>query len=208
MAQGLLGNTFLMCSIASFALGIYSFTLPRTPPLPKPEQQARLRDFLGLDALGLLRHKNFVVFFVSSILICIPLAFYYQNANQFSNRESGRQRYRQADHRSDVGSGVHVFDPGIPQDLRDENHPAAGHARLGLAGIYCLLLAIAHELGFMLLIGIALHGACYRLLFCLQARFTTDSKAGAQHKPPPQGLITLATYGVGMLVGFWAGRPH
>jgi len=31
-----------MCSIASIALGIYSFTLPRTPPLPKPEEQARL----------------------------------------------------------------------------------------------------------------------------------------------------------------------
>jgi len=109
MAQGLLGNTFLMCSIASFALGIYSFTLPRTRPA-KPEQQARLRDFLGLDALGLLRHKNFVVFFVSSILICIPWRSTIRTPIS-SNRESGRQRYRQADHRSDVGSGVHVFDP-------------------------------------------------------------------------------------------------
>src|SRR5579864_8055663 len=32
ISQGMLRNTFLMCSLASFALGLYSFTLPRTPP--------------------------------------------------------------------------------------------------------------------------------------------------------------------------------
>ena len=31
----------------------------------------------------LLKRRNFAVFFAASILICIPLAFYYQNANQF-----------------------------------------------------------------------------------------------------------------------------
>jgi nucleoside transporter len=82
LTQGLLGDTFLMCSIASFVLGIYSFTLPRTPPLQNPGER-HLGSLLGLDALVLLRQRNFVVFFAASILICIPLAFYYQNANQF-----------------------------------------------------------------------------------------------------------------------------
>src|SRR5207244_11600461 len=77
IARGALRNTFLMCSIASFALGLYSFTLPRTPPLPQPSQGSRLRQFLGVDALVLLRESNFLVFFHASILICIPLAFYY-----------------------------------------------------------------------------------------------------------------------------------
>ena len=75
ISRGLLRNTFLMGSLASFALGVYSFTLPRTPPQPRAAGPVRLSQLLGLDALVLLRDRNFAVFFAASILICIPLAF-------------------------------------------------------------------------------------------------------------------------------------
>jgi len=60
----------------------------------------------------------------------------------------------------------------------------------------------AGETGFMLLIGIALHGVCYDFFF-VSGQIYTDSKAGENVKSAAQGLITLATYGLGMLVGFW-----
>jgi nucleoside transporter len=202
IAQGLLSNTFLMCSIASLALGVYSFTLPRTPPPPRPEEPARLGRLLGLDALVLLRHRNFVLFFAASILICIPLAFYYQNANQFLTEihvanATGKQTIGQM---SEV-----MFMFLIPVFLRTFGMKTT--LLLGMLAWVCryLLFAFgnAHELGFMLLIGIALHGACYDFFF-VSGQIYTDSKAGARHKGAAQGLITLATYGVGMLVGFWA----
>ena len=202
MTQGALSNTFLMCSVASFALGIYSFTLPRTPPLPRSEEPARRARVLGLDALALLRHQNFVVFFVASILICIPLAFYYQNANQFLTEiqvanATGKQTIGQM---SEV-----LFMLLIPVFLKTFGMKTT--LLIGMLAWACryVLFAFgnAHELGFLLLLGIALHGACYDFFF-VSGQIYTDSKAGAQHKAAAQGLITLATYGIGMLVGFWA----
>jgi MFS family permease len=54
----------------------------------------------------------------------------------------------------------------------------------------------------MLIAGIALHGMCYDFFF-VSGQVFTDSKAGPRYKSAAQGLITLATYGVGMLIGFW-----
>src|SRR5258708_32871701 len=83
LAGGMLRHTFTMCAAASLVLGLYSFTLPKTPPRIQAGRQVTVRDMLGLDALALLRDRNFLVFFIASILICVPLAFYYQYANLF-----------------------------------------------------------------------------------------------------------------------------
>ena len=82
IAEGLLANTFLVTSIASFVLGIFSFLLPKTPPKNR-DAKVSISDILGLDALKLLKDKNFLVFFLSSVLTLHPLAFYYQNTNPF-----------------------------------------------------------------------------------------------------------------------------
>ena len=202
ISQGMLRNTFLMCSLASFVLGLYSFTLPRTPPLPRSDAPRRLSQLLGLDALVLLRDRNFAVCFAASILICILLAFYYQNANQFLTEihvanATGKQTIGQM---SEV-----LFMLAIPLFLR-----SFGMKTTLLVGMFAwacryLLFAFgnAGELAFMLIVGIALHGVCYDFFF-VSGQIYTDSKAGAQHKAAAQGLITLATYGLGMLIGFSA----
>jgi nucleoside transporter len=200
LAAGLLRNTFTMAAAASLVLGIFSFTLPATPP-QKADAGGGLRDALGLDALALLRDRNFLIFFAASILICIPLAFYYQHANQFLTEiqvanAAGIQTLGQV---SEVGFMLLV--PFFLKRFGMKLTLLLG--MLAWAARYVLFAyGNAGELVFMLIVGIALHGVCYDFFF-VSGQVFTDSKAGPRYKSAAQGLITLATYGVGMLIGFW-----
>jgi nucleoside transporter len=195
----LLRNTFTMAAAASVALGVFSFTLPSTPP--QRSAGGGLREALGLDALALLRDRNFLIFFAASILICIPLAFYYQHANQFLTEievanAAGIQTLGQV---SEVGFMLLV--PFFLKRFGMKLTLLIG--MLAWAARYVLFAyGNAGELVFMLIVGIALHGVCYDFFF-VSGQVFTDSKAGPQYKSAAQGLITLATYGVGMLIGFW-----
>jgi nucleoside transporter len=200
IARGALRNTFMMCGIASLLLGGYSLTLPKTPPAGG--SNTRLSDVLGLEALRLLANRNFLIFFVSSILICIPLAFYYQNANLFLTElhvpnATGKQTLGQM---SEV-----VFMLLIPLFLNRFGMKTTLLVGMLAWAVRYLLFAFgnAGDLVSLLLIGIALHGVCYDFFF-VSGQIYIDSKAGPQIKSAAQGLITLATYGAGMLIGFWA----
>lgn len=201
ISQGMLKNTFLMASTASAVLGIFSFFLPATPPKIAKGEKLGISEMLGLDALQLLKDRNYAIFFISSILICIPLAFYYQNANPFLSEigvanPTGKMTIGQM---SEVFFmlllPIFLLRYGIKKTL--------------LVGMLAWVLRYAlFAFGdpdgglYMLILGIALHGICYDFFF-VSGQIYTDSKAGDKFKSAAQGLITLATYGIGMLVGFW-----
>ncbi len=200
IGNGLLANTFLMTAIASALLGIFSFTLPKTPPSGKGEKVS-VSDILGLDALKLLKDRNFLVFFLSSVLICIPLAFYYQNLSPFLT-ESGVENSTALASIGQVSEVVFML-------LLPFFFKKYGFKKTILVGMLAwtlryLLFAFGDtgDLFFMVITGIVLHGICYDFFF-VSGQIYTDSKAGEKVKSAAQGLITLATYGVGMLVGFY-----
>lgn len=201
--EGMLRNTFLMASIASLVLGLFSFLLPKTPPLKHDTSEKQsISSILGLDAIKLLRDRNFLVFFLSSVLICIPLAFYYQNANWFLT-EVGMENPTGKMTIGQVSEALFLL-------LLPLFFTRFGFKKTILLGMLAWVLRYvlfaygnAGELTFMLIAGIALHGICFDFFF-VSGQIYTDAKAGAKYKSAAQGLITLATYGVGQLIGFWA----
>ena len=201
IGKGMLSNTFLMVSVASGILGIFSFTLPKTPPSIAKDEKVRLSDILGLDALKLLKDRNFLVFFLSSVLICIPLAFYYQNISPFLTEYKVENSTAWAS----LGQVSEVlFMLLLPFFFKTYGFKKTILFGMLAWGIRYLLFAYGNsgDLFFMIVLGIALHGICYDFFF-VSGQIYTDSKAGEKVKSAAQGLITLATYGVGMLVGFW-----
>lgn len=201
VSEGSLRNTFLMAGIASVVLGIFSFTLPATPPTIFKGEKVTFSDILGLDALKLLNNKNFLIFFISSILICIPLAFYYQNANLFLS-ELGMENPTGKMTIGQISEVLFLL-------LLPVFFSRFGFKKTILVGMVAWAIRYTlfaygnvNELASMLLVGIALHGICYDFFF-VSGQIYTNSKAGDKYKSAAQGLITLATYGAGMLIGFW-----
>ncbi|HET6995346.1 MAG TPA: nucleoside permease, partial [Chitinophagaceae bacterium] len=193
-----LATTFIIAAVASAVLGLMSFTLPDTPPKAKGTQTT-FAQVMGADALVLFKNKDFVIFFISSILICIPLSFYYSFTNLFLT-EVGMKNVTSNMTWGQVSEALFIL--AIPFFFK----------RLGVKWMIAIGM-IAWTIRFvlfgygdagpglwMLFAGIVLHGVCFDFFF-VTGQIYTDSKADVKIQSSAQGLITMATYGVGMWIG-------
>ncbi|MGP5412966.1 nucleoside permease [Brachybacterium paraconglomeratum] len=203
-AGGALENTFVMAAIGSALLGVYAFTLPHTPPETTGDR-VTVRDVLGLDALALLKSRSYLVFFLASILICIPLAFYYNFTNLYLN-EIGVQSAAAVQSLGQVSEALFLL--VMPLMLRK-----LGVKWTLLIGMLAWALRYAlfafgdaGSLLWLVIIGLVLHGVCYDFFF-VAGQIYTDRFAPKHVRSAAQGLISLATYGVGLLIGSLISGP-
>ncbi|MFM7511400.1 MAG: nucleoside permease [Bacteroidota bacterium] len=198
--SGSLDQTFKIAALVSLVLGVYSFSLPNTPP-PKAGTKTTVGEIIGADAIGLLKDKNYLVFFMASLLICIPLAFYYQETNLFLN-EVGVKNAASKMTMGQMSETIFLF-------LMPFFFSRLGVKKMLLIGMAAWVIRYLC-FGFgdvdagvgLLYAGIILHGICYDFFF-VTGQIYTDQRAGEKIRSSAQGMITLATYGAGMLVGFW-----
>ena len=193
-------NTFKLAAGVSVVLGFFSFTLPDTPP-PRKGTKTTFGEIVGLEAIGLLKDRNFLIFFLSSLLLCIPLAFYFQETNIFLNElklegAAGKMAFGQMSEAIFL-----VLMPLFFVRLGVKKMMLIG---MGAWVVRYLLFAYGNAGSgvWMLYTGIILHGICYDFFF-VTGQIYTDERAGERIRSSAQGMITLATYGVGMLIGFW-----
>lgn len=184
---------------ASIVMGIYCFTLPNTPPQAKGES-ASIGKLLGLDAWQLMRDRSFFILIISSLLISIPLSFYYAFANPFLN-ESGMEYTAAIMGVGGQGTEV-IFLFLMPFFFRK-----VGVKWMIVLGMLCWVIRYVlfaygnnEELIFMFYIGILLHGLCYDFFF-VTGQIYVDKAAPKAVRSSAQGLITLVTYGIGMYIG-------
>ena len=212
MGWGDKATIFYVSMITALGIGIFSFTLPNTPPtISGPVSVGQI---VGKDSFVLFKDRSFLIFFISSILICIPLSFYYALGNP-----SITDYYKDAFIAANPGQA-------LPLTFFVENKMSLGQAsevlfmlllplaysRFGIKNILIIALLAwivrfmffgygnAGNNEWMLYAGIILHGICFDFFF-VSGMIYTDKKAGDKIKSQAQGLISLATYGVGMFIG-------
>lgn len=202
--SGELALTFRTAAIVSAILGLFSFSLPDTPPMKKG-QKTSVGDILGIDAIKLLAKPSYRLFFIASIAICIPLSFYYNFTNPFLNEigmesAAGKQSLGQVSELLFM-----VLMPLFFVRLGVKKMLALGMLAWVLRYIFFAYGNVEANY-WMLIAGILLHGICYDFFF-VTGQIYTDRLAGERFKSAAQGLITLGTYGIGMLIGSLLSGP-
>src|SRR6266446_6232520 len=183
---------------ASILLGLFCFSLPHTPP-PGRGQPVSLRSISGLDALKQLGDRPFYVFITASLLLCIPLAVYYN----FTQLFLGAAKVQRIAATQTLGQFSETFFMLIMPML----FLRLGVKKMLLMGMgawalrYALFALAAPDAVFwMIALGILLHGPCYDFFF-VTGQIYVDKKSTPAVRGQAQGFLVLVTYGVGMLIG-------
>ncbi len=193
-----LGFTFKMAAVASAALGLLSFFLPDTPPKAKGSKST-FAQILGADAFVLLRDRSFTIFFIASVLICIPLSFYYSLTNLFLT-DAGMKNVTSNMTFGQFSEAFFILlIPFFFRRLGVKWMIAFGMVAWTVRFL-CFGFGNAGPGEWMLFAGIILHGVCFDFFF-VTGQIYTDSKAGVKIQSSAQGMITMATYGIGMWIG-------
>lgn len=185
---------------ASLLMALYSFTLPDTPPLARGTQ-FQWSHVIPVESVRLLKRRSMAVFALSSLLICIPLQFYYAFTNLYLN-EIGVQN---AAGKMTGGQMSEVLCMLlIPWFFRRLG--VKYMLALGMLAWVVRYVAFAYgdadALVWMLWTGIVLHGICFDFFFVV-GQIYIDREAPPTLRAATQGLITFLTYGCGMFIGAW-----
>ena len=191
-------DQFYLAIGASAVMGLYSFTLPNTPP-PAKGTPFSASQAIGLDAMSLLKDRSFFVFMIGSFLICIPLAFYYQMAARFIT-DAGMENPAA---KMTLGQMSEVlFMLALPIFLK-----LYGIKTTLLVGMIAWVVRYAmfsfgadDGVVWMMIGGILLHGICYDLFF-VTGQIYTDKIAPPEIRSQAQGMLVFFTLGLGMFIG-------
>jgi nucleoside transporter len=197
---------FYLAGASSIAFGLFSLTLPHTPPR-KTGADVSLGEVLGLDALALLKKPAFAIFIACMFLICIPLYFYFVMMSIYLTELRWEQIAAKMT-LAQVSDVVFLF--LLPVFLT-----RLGYKTTIVIGIlawvlrYFALAGSVHATGLqapLIFAAIGVHGVCYDFLF-IAGQLYVDAEANERIRGAAQGFIAFILWGAGAFIGtLLAGR--
>lgn len=194
-----MSDCLALAGVMAFLLGIFSFTLPHTPP-----QKNAANPLAFLDALKMLKDRNFAVFMIISFVVATELQFYYMLTAPFLTNDMGIDS-------SKVPAVLTIAQAAefiVMGFLLPYLLPKIGVRKAMVIGIlawpirYIIFAAGAsfHALKPLVIAALSLHGFCYVFFFVVGFIYV-DQIAHKDIRASAQSLVALIVLGAGTYVG-------
>ncbi len=196
------GDTLFLAGILSIIMGIQSFGLPHTPP-----KKEGVKPWAFVEALKMMKDKNFSIFIAITFVVATELEFYYILTAPFltSQKIAISAKYVPA-----VMTIAQVAEIFVMAYLLSRFLKRFGMRNtLAIGAIAWPIRYIIFAIGkpaWLVIASLTLHGFCY-VFFFVAAFIYVDKVAPADIRASAQSLIAIIALGLGRFLGsLFAGK--
>lgn len=186
-------DLLVIAAITSVIMGIFSFTLPHTPP-----KKSKEKPFAFLEALSLLKDKNFFIFIFISFIVTTELQFYYIPTAPFLEDMGATTAWLTA-----IKTTAQIAEVIVLLFLLHISIKKLGIRKTMLIGILAwpiryLLFCIPNLP--VIVASLTLHGFGYAFFF-VTSQIYVNMKAKDDMRASAQAMLTFFTLGIGNYLG-------
>jgi len=193
------GDLFMLAGILSLVLGVFSFMLPKTPPAREGTNPLAF-----LEALKLLRNRDFLIFMIIAFVVGTELEFYYISTSSFLSAPISQH-----------GIGISAISLPAVMSIAQVAEavvmlslpfllPKWGVRKALVVGILAWPLRYAIfaflPIKGLVIAALTLHGFCYVFFFVVGFIYV-DEVAPKDIRASAQGLVALNILGLGLYFG-------
>jgi nucleoside transporter len=196
------GDTLLLAGIFSLIMGLFAFGLPHTPP-----QKEGTKPWAFLEALKMLRDRNFLIFIIISFVVATELMFYYILTAPFLTSPQIRVSQANLPMVMAIAQLAEIFVMALLLPYLIKKTSIRKILALGVLAwpLRYIIFAVGTP-SWLVIASLSLHGFCF-VFFFVAAFIYVDTVAPKDIRHSAQSLITLVTYGIGNYIGsLFAGK--
>ena len=190
------GDLLFLAGIFSIIMGLQSFTLPHTPP-----KKEGTKPWAFLEALKMLKDKDFLIFTAISFVVATELQFYYVLTAPFLTSPQIGVAGASVSGVMTIAQVAEIFVMAL---LLPKFLPKNGIKKTMTLGVLAwplrYIIFVIGGPSWLVIASLSLHGFCY-VFFFTAAFIYVDMIAPADIRASAQSLIAVVILGIGSFLG-------
>jgi len=190
------GDTLFLAGVFSIIMGLQAFSLPHTPP-----QKEGVKPLAFLEALKMLRDRDFVIFIAITFVVATELEFYYILTAPFLLSPEIGISSEAIPGVMTIAQFAEIFVMAFLLKVFLKKYGMRNTLAIGVVAwpLRYIIFAIGSPT-WLVIASLALHGFCY-VFFFVAAFIYVDRVAPPDIRASAQSLIAIVALGLGRFLG-------